>query len=220
MDTSWPARSWGKTHPCVERSVSKCGGAVNKLSIFSSVQFKVVSMRSERPAHMRSTPSLRSFPNVASPWYDLCGWLGVKQQLSYLILSPQCCPWNSSNVGLNDDGPFSSSQGRSLSAFSFYDSPLQATDGVMSLALCRQVVCQAPQSSNVDKWNRSCEWITSLQMALAELLTIVWLGGCMHSCRLKKKDLKNPNPNPGQLILINDIEHFQSVLCFEMWTLI
>ena len=31
---------------------------------FSSVQLKMVSMRSEK-AHMRSTPSLRSFPNVA-----------------------------------------------------------------------------------------------------------------------------------------------------------
>ena len=39
----------------------------------SSVQFKMVYMRSGR-AHMRSTPSLRSFQ--------------------------ECCPWNSANVGL------------------------------------------------------------------------------------------------------------------------
>ena len=31
----------------------------------SSVQFKMVSMRSEKPIIKRSTPSLRSFPNVA-----------------------------------------------------------------------------------------------------------------------------------------------------------
>ena len=31
---------------------------------FTSVQFKMVSMQSGK-AHMRSTPSLRSFPNVA-----------------------------------------------------------------------------------------------------------------------------------------------------------
>ena len=52
--------------------------------LFSSVQFKVVSMRSGRP--ICAPPRLSS---------------GV---------SPQCCgPWNSSNVGLVDDGPCSSS---------------------------------------------------------------------------------------------------------------
>ena len=45
------------------------------MSGFSSVQFKMVSMHSGKPICMRSTPSLRSFPNV----------------------------------GLIDDGPFSSS---------------------------------------------------------------------------------------------------------------
>ena len=50
-----------------------------------------------------------------------------------------------SNVGLIDDGPFTSSKGRSLSASSFYAALLQAIDGVMSLALCPQVVSQDPQ---------------------------------------------------------------------------
>ena len=57
-------------------------------------------------------------------------------------VSPNVAFENSSNVGLIDDGPFSSSQqGRSLSASSFYASSLpQAIDGVVSLALCPQVV--------------------------------------------------------------------------------
>ena len=42
---------------------------------------------------------------------------------------PQRCPWDSSNVGLTDDGPFSSSEGRSLSASSFYAPPFQAIGG-------------------------------------------------------------------------------------------
>ena len=55
----------------------------------------------------------------------------------------QCRLWNSSNVCLIDDGPLSSFQGRSSSAFSFHASLLlQAIDGVMSLALCPQVVSQ------------------------------------------------------------------------------
>ena len=57
----------------------------------------------------------------------------------------QSCLWNSSNVRLTDDGPLSSFQGRSSSASSFHASLLQASSGVMSLALCSQVVSQASQ---------------------------------------------------------------------------
>ena len=87
----------------------------------SSVQFCSVQdgIYAIGKAHMRSTPSLRSFANVA---------FGI-----------------SPNVGLIDDGPFSSYQGRSLSASSVYASLLQATDGVMSLAVYPQVVYQAPK---------------------------------------------------------------------------
>ena len=48
--------------------------------------------------------------------------------------------WNSSNVCLTDDGLLSSFQGRSLSSSPFYVSLYQAVSGVMSLALCPQVV--------------------------------------------------------------------------------
>ena len=68
---------------------------------------------------MRSTPFLRRFP--------------------------QRCLSNSSNVRLTDDGPLSSFRGRSSSASSFHASLLQAIDGLVSLALCPQVVSQAPQ---------------------------------------------------------------------------
>ena len=78
---------------------------------FSSVQDGIYALGK---AHMRSTPSLGSFLNVAFE--------------------------NSPNVGLIDDGLFSSSQGRSLSASSSYASLFQAIYGVMSLALCPQVV--------------------------------------------------------------------------------
>ena len=58
---------------------------------------------------------------------------------------PQRCLWNGSNVRLTDDGLLSSFQGRSSSASSFHASLLQEIDGVMSLALCPQVVSQASQ---------------------------------------------------------------------------
>ena len=54
-------------------------------------------------------------------------------------------PRSSSNVRLTDDGPLSSFEGRSSSASTFHASLLQAIDGVMPLALCQQLVSQAPQ---------------------------------------------------------------------------
>ena len=80
---------------------------------------------------------------------QLCSFMKVSLNLSWYLCAqespyalhpisqefPQCCLWNSSNGGLVNDGPFSSSQGISLSASSFYTSLLQAVDGVMSLAL-------------------------------------------------------------------------------------
>ena len=59
------------------------------------------------------------------------------------LMFPQSCVWNGSNVRLIDDGHLTSYQGRSSSPSSFHASLLQAIDGVMSLALCPQVVSQA-----------------------------------------------------------------------------
>ena len=70
---------------------------------------------------------------------------------------PQRCLWNGSNLSLIDDGPLSSVQGRSSSAFSFHASLLQAIDGVMSLALCPQVVSQASQHFRSSE-KASCLW--------------------------------------------------------------
>ena len=58
----------------------------------------------------------------------------------------QRCLWNGSSVSLTDDGPLSTFWGR-LSSTSFYSSLLQITDNVMSLALCLQVVSQAPRNN-------------------------------------------------------------------------
>ena len=82
----------------------------------SSVQNGIYALRK---VHMRSTPSLKF---------------------------PQRCLWSSSSVRRIDDGPLSSFQGRSSSASSFHASVLQAIGGVLSLALCPQVVSQAPCS--------------------------------------------------------------------------
>ena len=76
----------------------------------------------------------------------------------YIIMrseKPICAPPRLSEISatsplkrfqcLIDDGPLSSFQGRSSSTSSFHACLLQAIDGVMSLALCPQVVSQAPQ---------------------------------------------------------------------------
>ena len=58
---------------------------------------------------------------------------------------------------LIDDGSFSSFQGRSSSASSFHASLLQAISGVMSLALCPQLVSQAPQYFKSSETQATCE---------------------------------------------------------------
>ena len=81
---------------------------------------------------MRSTPSLRSFPNVAL--------------------------WNSSNVRPTNDGPFSSFKKEfSSSASPFHACLRQALDGVMFLALCPQVVSQAPQHFRSSETQATCD---------------------------------------------------------------
>jgi len=96
---------------------------------FSSVQMKMVSIRSEKPR---------------------CAPLRLSQKFS------QRCFWNYSSVCLTDDGPLSSFQGRSSSASSFHASLLQAI-GVVSLALCPQVVSQASQHFRSSEKEATCE---------------------------------------------------------------
>ena len=90
-----------------------------RLSVsFCSVHFKMTSMHWETP---------------------------IRAPHRLLEVSTICCLSNSFNVSLTDDVSLSSFQGISSSASSFHPSLLQAIDGVMSLALCPQVVAEAPQ---------------------------------------------------------------------------
>ena len=94
-------------------------------------KFKMVSMRSEDPIIIALNPGSQMFP--------------------------QRCLWNSSNVRLTDDGPLSSFQGRSSSASSFHASLI---DGVMFLALCSQVMSQAPQHFRSSETQATCDqWL-------------------------------------------------------------
>ena len=70
---------------------------------------------------------------------------------------PQHCLGNSPNVHLTDDGPLSSFQGRLSSASSFHAFLFQTINGVMSLALCPQVVSQASQHFRSSKKPATCE---------------------------------------------------------------
>ena len=68
----------------------------------------------------------------------------------------QRCLWKGSNVRLIHDGLLSSFQGRSSSALSFNAFLLQAINGVMSLALCPQVVSQASQHFRSSEKQATC----------------------------------------------------------------
>ena len=84
---------------------------------------------------------------------------------------PQRCLWNSSNVCLIDDGPLSSVQGRSSSASSFHASLLQASNGVMSLALCPQVVFRASQHFRPSEKQATCDGCFARQ-SVCSVLTL------------------------------------------------
>ena len=87
-----------------------------------------------------------------------------------------------------DNGPFLSFQGRRSSASSFRASLLQSISGVMSLALCPQVVSQAPQHFRASKtsnlWRLLClpvyllSHFPSLRHVQGSTPTGVFEGGC------------------------------------------
>ena len=109
---------------------SHAGVAVTDPMEQITVQFKMVSMCSEKPVIMRSASSV-----------DV-----LKRYLS-----------NRSTVCLSDDGPFSSFQGGASSTSSFHASLLQAIDGVMPLALCPRVVSQALQHFRSSEQQATCD---------------------------------------------------------------
>ena len=99
------------------------------LHSFSSVQFKMVSMCSEKP--ICAPPRLSEvFPPSPFKWFQ---------------------------SSTTDNGPLSSFQGKSSSASSFHASLLQAIDGVMSLVLCPKVVSHAPQHFTSSEKQATCE---------------------------------------------------------------
>ena len=65
------------------------------------------------------------------------------------------------------DGLVSSFEGRSSSASSFHASLPQAIDGVMSLALCPQVVSQAPQHFRSSEKQATCGGCFARQLSLS-----------------------------------------------------
>ena len=103
--------------------VDSCQQLTATLTSHSSVQFNSVQhgIYALGEAHMRSTPSLRSIPNVAIETVPMFVWLTM-------ALSR----------------PFKEDRLAEEEA-SFHASLLQAIDGVMSLALCQQVGSRAPQ---------------------------------------------------------------------------
>lgn len=75
--------------------------------------------------------------------------------------------WNSSTVGLTDDGIFSPSQGRSSRSSSFHTSLLQAIDGTMSFALRPQARSQTPQHLRSSEKQVTCGGCSSGSVRLA-----------------------------------------------------
>ena len=108
------------------------------------------------------------FSLVSSRWH-LCARKSL-YVLGYILSQKfhQRRLWNVSNVRLIDAGPLSSFQGRSSTASSFHAFLLQAIDGVVSLALCPQVVSQASQHCRSSR--RSFCSVVSLNSGMSRLV--------------------------------------------------
>ena len=116
-----------------------------------------------RKAHMRSTPSLRSFPNVAFEMVP--------------------------SAHLTDDDPLSSFHRRSSRASSFHASLLRAFSAVMSLALCPQVLPQAPQHFRSSEKQASCDGCFSCQSICLVVLLHSSMSRAVHAQGFWKVDV-------------------------------
>ena len=125
------------------------------------VQFKMVSMRSERP--------------ICAP-----------PRLSEV---PPTMPLKRFNIRLIDDGLLSSFQRRSSSASPFHGSLLQAIDGVMSLALCLQVVSQASQHFRSFEKQATCEGCFARQSVCSVISLHSGMSRAVHPQEVLKMDV-------------------------------
>ena len=87
------------------------------------------------------------------------------------------------------DGPLSSFPGRSSNASSFHASLLQAIDGVMSLALCPQVVSQAPQHFTSSEKQATCEGCFASQSISSVVSLQAGMSGAVHPDVFSKADV-------------------------------
>ena len=109
--------------------------------------------------------------NFSSRWY-LCARKSTYALHFVSQKFPQRWLWNGSNVHLIDGGPLSSFEKRSSSASSFHASLLQAIDGGMSLALCPQLMSQAPQNFRSSEKQAICEGCFACQ----SICSVIHLG--------------------------------------------
>ena len=122
---------------------SQCSLLQFERVLLSSVQDGIHALGK---THVHSVPSLRSFPNVAFETVPMFAWL-------------------------TNNGPLLSFQGKSSSTSSFRAFLFQAINGVMSLALCSQVVSQAPQHFKYSKKLATCEGCFACQCIRPAFLT-------------------------------------------------
>ena len=92
---------------------------------------------------------------------------------------------------LTDDGPLSSFQGRLSNASSFNASLLQVISGVMSLALCPQVVSQAPHHFRSSKKQAICEGCFARQSICSVISLHSGMSRAVHPQEFSKVDVNH-----------------------------
>ena len=134
------------------------------------------------------------------PDITVLGPLGVKHQVTYLLdhyvsqftsLTSLYLSNHVVNFSRIDDGPLLSFQGRSSSYSYVHASLFQATDRVMSLALCPQVVSQAPQHFRSSEKQNTCKGCFARQSVFSVISFHSGLSRAVHPQEFSKVDVEH-----------------------------
>ena len=90
-----------------------------------------------------------------------------------------------------DDGPLSSFQERSCSASSFHACLLQAIDGMMSLALCAQILSQDSQHFRSSEKQDTCEGCFARQSICSVISLHSDMSRAVYIQEISKVDVEN-----------------------------
>ena len=172
------------------------------LSLSLSVQFSPNGIYALGKAHMRSTPSLRSFPNVPFETVQMFVWLTMN--CIHLQRSWRQRRWPSLVLSR-----------KRLSSSSFHASLLQAIDGVMSLALYPQVFSQVPQNFRSSKKQDTREGCFARQSICSVISLHSGMSRAVHPQEFSKVDVDHWHIRLSSICMQTDFKGYRLTTSYK-----